>query len=64
MSDRDKMVQFLRDKAALFRRLGEAHDTPLSPRMIEVARELETRAAEIEGRAGGGAGKQSQQGDT
>ena len=51
MSDREKMVQFLRDKAALFRRLGEAHDTPLSPRMLEVARDLDAQAESIERRA-------------
>ena len=50
MSDREKMVRFLRDKAEQFRRLGTAHDTPLSPRMLEFADDLETKADEIEAR--------------
>jgi len=48
MSDRVKMAQFLRDKAAQFRRLGEDYDTPLSSRMREVARDLEAQAETIE----------------
>jgi len=48
MSDRLKMAQFLRDKAAEFRRLGEEYGTPLSSRMREVARDLEAQAETIE----------------
>jgi hypothetical protein len=44
----------LRDKAAQFRRLGEAYATPLSARMFEVARDLEAQADAIEGRADSG----------
>ena len=61
MSDRAKMVQFLRDKAAQFRRLGEAYDTPLSSRMREVARDLEAQADRIEKRANTGPGEQPEQ---
>jgi hypothetical protein len=48
MSDRVKMAQCLRDKAAQFRRLGEDYDTPLSSRIREVARDLEAQAESIE----------------
>jgi hypothetical protein len=58
MSDRDKMVQRLRQKAAQFRRLGEAHKTPLSPRLLEVARDLEAQADKIERQANAGRDEQ------
>jgi hypothetical protein len=61
MSDREKMVKFLRDKAAFFRRLGEACDTPLSSRMREIARDLEVQADRIEKRANTDPGEQPQQ---
>lgn len=61
MSDRAKMVQFLRDKAAQFRRLGEAYDTPLSSRMLEVARDLEAQAEKIERQANSGRDEQPEQ---
>ena len=48
MSDRAQRIRFLREKAELFRRLGQAYDTPLSSRMLEVARDLETQADVIE----------------
>jgi tRNA(Ser,Leu) C12 N-acetylase TAN1 len=51
MSDREKVVQFLREKAAQFRHLGNAHKTPLSARMLEVARDIEAQADKIERRA-------------
>src|SRR5690348_17927351 len=57
MSDRAKMAQFLRDKAAEFRRLGEDYDTPLSSRMREVARDLEAQAQTIESPQSGDRGR-------
>ena len=52
MPDCAKMVRFLRDKAAQFRRLATAHHTPLSARLREVARDLEAQADAMEQRAG------------
>ena len=57
MSDRAKMVQFLRDKAAEFRRLGGDYDTPLSSRIREVARDLEAQAESIESPQSGDLGR-------
>jgi hypothetical protein len=56
------MIQFLREKARQFRRLGKAYDTPLSPRMLEVARDLEAQADAIEGRASADRDEQPKQG--
>lgn len=61
MSGSDNMVQFLRKKAAQFRRLGEAHKTPLSPRMLEVARDLEAQADKIERQANAGRDEQPEE---
>jgi hypothetical protein len=45
------MAQFLRERAEQFRRLGEAHTTPLSSRLLDVARDLEAQADAIEGQS-------------
>jgi hypothetical protein len=47
-SEREKMVRFLRDKADQFRRIGMAHDTPLSARVFEIASDLEAQADELD----------------
>ena len=52
MSDRAKMAQYLRERAARFRRLAKACATPMSSRVLEVARDLDAQADGIERRQG------------
>jgi hypothetical protein len=53
MSEREKMVRFLRDKAEQFRRIGMTHNTPLSIRVFEMASSLEAQADELDGKPPG-----------
>ena len=48
MSERGKMVRFLRGKADQFRRIARIHDTPLSPRLIDIAYDIEAQADELD----------------
>ena len=51
MPERDQdQVRYLREKAAQFRALAKAYDTPLSSDLLKIAGDLEQRAADIEAR--------------
>ncbi len=50
MADRSEEIRYLRKKARQFRELAAAYDTDLSPRLLEIAIELELRAQALEER--------------
>ena len=43
-------VAYLREKAEQFRKLATRYETPLAAKMLELAADLEAKAAEIEAR--------------
>jgi hypothetical protein len=52
MADRAAEIRYLREKARQFRELASTYDTEISPRLFDIARELEERADELERRSG------------
>ena len=48
MADRHEEIRYLRDKAKQFRDIATAHKTEISPKLIEIAEELEARADALE----------------
>lgn len=50
MADRADEIRYLRQKARQFRELAGTYQTELSPRLIEIAAELELRAQALEDR--------------
>ena len=48
MAKRREEILYLREKAQQFRKLATDHNTEVSPRLVEIAQELEARAAELE----------------
>jgi hypothetical protein len=47
MTDRAAEIAYLQDKARQFRVLADEYSTRMSPRLREIADELEARAAEL-----------------
>jgi hypothetical protein len=48
MADRAKEIRYLRRKARQFRELAGKYQTEISPKLYEIALELEERANELE----------------
>jgi hypothetical protein len=48
MGDRADEIRYLRQKAQQFRELARAYLTEISPLLLEIATELELRAAAVE----------------
>jgi hypothetical protein len=48
----EEEVTILRSKAEKLREMAAAHETPLSPQLVEMAAELEERAEMLERRLG------------
>lgn len=48
MADHTDEIRYLRRKARQFRDLATQYETEISPRLLEIALELEQRADEIE----------------
>ena len=47
-AERSDEARYLREKAKQFRQLAETYKTEISGKLIEIAKDLEARAAEIE----------------
>jgi hypothetical protein len=52
MPFRQSDADYLRKRAAEFRKLATDHETPISAELMEIASSLDARAAEIEKRPG------------
>ena len=48
MPDREEEIRYLRQKARQFRELASAYPTEISPKLCEIAEELEARATALE----------------
>jgi hypothetical protein len=48
MADRLSEITYLREKAKQFRVLAKTYDNELSPKLLEIARELDERADALE----------------
>ena len=48
MVDRVSEIRYLREKAKQFRVLAKTYDNEVSPKLLEVARELDARADALE----------------
>ncbi len=48
MADRHEEIRYLRQKARQFRELARAYPTEISPKLIEIAEELEARAGALD----------------
>ena len=48
MADRAAEIRYLREKARQFRELAGTYNTEISPRLFDIARELEQRADALE----------------
>jgi hypothetical protein len=48
MADRKAEIRYLREKAQQFRELARTHQTEISPKLKEIARELDDRADTLE----------------
>jgi hypothetical protein len=48
MVDRVSEIRYLREKAQQFRVLAKAYDSDISPKLLEIAKELEARANALE----------------
>ena len=48
MVDRVSEIRYLREKAQQFRVLATTYNSEISPRLLEIARELEARADTLE----------------
>ena len=51
MVDRVGEIRYLREKAQQFRVLAKTYDNDVSPKLLEIARELDARADALERRA-------------
>lgn len=48
MPNREEEIRYLRQKARQFRELASAYPTEISPKLCEIAEELEARATALE----------------
>ena len=48
MVDRASEIRYLREKARQFRVLAKTYDSDVSPKLLEIARELDARADALE----------------
>ena len=48
MANRDEEIRYLRDKAMQFRTLARTYKTEISPQLVKIAEELESRADKLE----------------
>lgn len=48
MNDREEEIRYLRHKARQFRELAIQYETEISPKLLEIAIELEERADALE----------------
>jgi hypothetical protein len=50
MIDKSEEIRYLREKAIQFRELARTYKTEISPKLLEIADDLEARAAQLERR--------------